>query len=65
MPSSELQQIFTSFYRIEKEMVRKTTGTGIGLSLVSKLCHEMNIKVEAKNVHPGLTIIMQIPIEQI
>jgi signal transduction histidine kinase len=65
VPSSELQQIFTSFYRIEKEMVRKTTGTGIGLSLVHKLCHEMNIRVEAKNVHPGLTIVMQIPIEQI
>ena len=65
VPSSELQQIFTSFYRVEKEMVRKTTGTGIGLSLVSKLCHEMHIKVEAKNMHPGLIIVMQIPIEQI
>jgi two-component system phosphate regulon sensor histidine kinase PhoR len=61
VPSNELPNIFDPFYRVEQEMIRKTSGTGIGLSLVKELCRAMNIKLEAKNAHPGLILQFTIP----
>lgn len=65
VPSGEASKIFDVFYRVEDEMVRNTTGTGIGLSLVKRFCDEMEIKIEAKNANPGLMMILQIPVAKI
>ena len=65
VPSSEVSKIFEVFYRVENEMIRSTSGTGIGLSLVKKFSDEMKMKIEAKNVNPGLMIIIHIPMASI
>lgn len=56
VPSGELRKIFETFYRIERELVRKTSGTGIGLSLVRHFCELMQVQFSARNTQPGLEI---------
>jgi signal transduction histidine kinase len=53
IPAQEMGKVFTVFYRVESEMVRKTSGTGIGLSLVKSLCAFMHIKITMANADPG------------
>lgn len=54
IPSSEMNKVFEEFYRIEDEMTRSTKGTGIGLSMVKKLCALTNMRIEMENALPGL-----------
>ena len=54
IPQSEMTRVFQEFYRVENEMTRKTSGTGIGLSMVKKLCTLTNMKIELENANPGL-----------
>ena len=54
VPQNEINKIFEDFYRIENEMTRKTTGTGIGLSLVRHLTKAMDMQVHPENANPGL-----------
>jgi two-component system phosphate regulon sensor histidine kinase PhoR len=51
-----LGSIFDAFYRGERELTRKHTGTGIGLSLVRGLCERMGGKASAKNEDPGFSV---------
>lgn len=50
----EMNKVFEEFYRVENEMTRTTKGTGIGLSMVKKLCNLTNMKIELENANPGL-----------
>lgn len=61
IPPSEISRVFENFYRIENEMTRTTSGTGIGLSLVKNLCKAMDIKVRAENATPGLRMVITFP----
>lgn len=54
IPQSEMKKVFQEFYRVENEMTRQTNGTGIGLSMVKKLCNLCNMKIEVENANPGL-----------
>ncbi|MCQ2098618.1 MAG: HAMP domain-containing histidine kinase [Fibrobacter sp.] len=54
IPQSEMKKVFQEFYRVENEMTRQTSGTGIGLSMVKKLCNLCNMKIEVENANPGL-----------
>lgn len=65
VPSGEASKIFDVFYRVEDELVRNTTGTGIGLSLVKRFCDEMEIKIDAKNANPGLMMVLYIPVAKL
>jgi signal transduction histidine kinase len=49
----KMKKIFEKFYRIESEMTRTTSGTGIGLSLVKLLADSMGAQVDVRNSHPG------------
>ena len=49
------------FYRVENEMTRTTQGTGIGLSMVKKLCTLSNMKIEIENANPGLRTKIHFP----
>ncbi len=51
VPERQLRRIFQPFYRGERELTRRTKGTGIGLALVSGLVQRMGGRVEAHN-HP-------------
>src|SRR5690554_4574275 len=54
IPKKELSKVFDDFYRIENEMTRKTSGTGIGLSMVKKLASLTKMKIVIENAYPGL-----------
>ncbi|MCQ2106270.1 MAG: HAMP domain-containing histidine kinase [Fibrobacter sp.] len=54
IPPAEMKKVFQEFYRVENEMTRQTSGTGIGLSMVKKLCTLCNMQIEVENAHPGL-----------
>lgn len=53
VPDDEMRKIFDLFYRVESELTRSTSGTGIGLALVKELATKMNGRVELKNCNPG------------
>ena len=51
VPSGQQAKVFEPFYRGERELTRKTRGTGIGLALVRGLVERMGGEVAARN-HP-------------
>ncbi len=53
IPRRQLKKIFEKFYRIESEMTRVTSGTGIGLSLVRMLADSMGAQIDVRNCRPG------------
>lgn len=61
IPASEMKRVFEEFYRVENEMTRTTQGTGIGLSMVKKLCALSNMKIEIENANPGLRTKIHFP----
>ena len=61
IPAAEMKKVFQEFYRVENEMTRQTSGTGIGLSMVKKLCTLTNMKIEIENVNPGLRTKIHFP----
>jgi two-component system phosphate regulon sensor histidine kinase PhoR len=52
VPPPRLTQIFQPFFRGERELVRETRGTGIGLALVAGLARQSGGEARARN-HPG------------
>jgi len=61
IPAGELDRVFDEFYRVENEMTRKTSGTGIGLSMVKKLCALTHLRVRVENASPGLRTEVHFP----
>lgn len=61
IPPAEMKKVFQEFYRVENEMTRSTSGTGIGLSMVKKLCALTNMKIEIENTNPGLRTKIHFP----
>ena len=61
IPPSEMKKVFQEFYRVENEMTRTTKGTGIGLSMVKKLCALSNMRIEIENANPGLRTKIHFP----
>jgi len=64
IPSSEKDRVFQEFYRVENEMTRRTSGAGIGLSLVRKFSQLMNIRIELVNANPGLQVELHLPMQE-
>ena len=52
VPAQQLSRIFQPFFRGERELTRKTKGTGIGLALAAGLVDAMGGRISARN-HPG------------
>ncbi len=52
VPQRQLKRIFQPFFRGERELTRKTKGTGIGLALVKGIVERMGGQVTARN-HPA------------
>ena len=48
-----MREIFKLFYRVESELTRETTGTGIGLALVARLVEQMQGSIDVMNKSPG------------
>ncbi len=62
IPDKQLKKIFTLFYRLENEMTRETTGTGIGLALVNQLTLSMNGTIDVINRQPGAEFFLEFPV---
>ena len=52
VPAVQVGRVFQPFFRGERELTRRTKGTGIGLALVKGLVEQMGGRVQARN-HPG------------
>jgi signal transduction histidine kinase len=62
IPKGDLKRIFDDFYRAEDEMIRTTSGTGIGLALVQRFAQAMGGRVTARNnAETGCTITVALP----
>lgn len=61
VPPRQIARIFEPFYRGERELTRRTRGTGIGLALVRGLVTRMGGTVIARN-HPegGLEVVVEL-----
>lgn len=56
MSKSDLTHIFEKFYRSEDYRTRETSGTGLGLYVVSKLAHKLGVKIDvASRLNHGST----------
>ena len=53
IPKNERERVFDLFYRLEDEITRKSTGTGIGLALVKKLADQMGAQIQLDFPDPG------------
>ena len=61
IPPSEMDRVFEEFYRVGDEMTRKTSGTGIGLSMVKKLAALTRLRITLGNANPGLRTELHFP----
>ncbi len=52
VPTVQVGRVFQPFFRGERELTRRTKGTGIGLALVKGLVEQMGGRVQARN-HPS------------
>ena len=63
IPRYALKKVFDDFYRVESDLTRTTSGTGIGLALVKRFVTAMGGSIEAKNnEEPGCTITISVPV---
>lgn len=53
VPPRQLRHVFEPFWRGERELVRRTQGTGIGLALVDGLARAMGARARAWNAPEG------------
>ncbi|MEZ4240000.1 MAG: HAMP domain-containing sensor histidine kinase [Myxococcota bacterium] len=62
VPRTQLRRVFEPFWRGERELTRRTRGTGIGLALVRGLAERMRATVRARN-HPegGFEVAVRLP----
>jgi signal transduction histidine kinase len=61
-PAGQLKRIFEPFFRGERELTRKSSGTGLGLALVDHLARRMSASVSAKNAEPGIIVSVSFPL---
>jgi two-component system sensor histidine kinase CpxA len=62
LPESELERIFTPFYRPEVSRTRETGGTGLGLAIVRTCVEACSGTVSCRNRQPhGLEVVTRFP----
>ncbi|MCC6952713.1 MAG: HAMP domain-containing histidine kinase [Deltaproteobacteria bacterium] len=62
VPPAQMKKIFQLFYRGESELSRSTTGTGIGLALVSELAANLGGSVDVETRDPGAEFSVHLPV---
>ncbi len=59
IPPEEHEKVFEHFYRLETS--RTSTGSGLGLSLVSAIAKLHGIQLALEDNHPGLRVVLNFP----
>lgn len=59
VPEPEREKIFQRFYRLETS--RTTSGSGLGLSVVSAIADLHGIRISLSDNHPGLRVTLEFP----
>jgi signal transduction histidine kinase len=62
VPEAEREKIFQRFYRLETS--RTTSGSGLGLSLVSAIADLHGIRINLSDNHPGLRVTLEFPAQK-
>jgi signal transduction histidine kinase len=62
VPEAEREKIFQRFYRLETS--RTTSGSGLGLSLVSAIADLHGIRISLSDNHPGLRVTLEFPAQK-
>lgn len=62
IPEAQLQTVFDRFHRVDREELAHVPGTGIGLALVKELVEAQGGTVSLKNLHPGIRVTVQLPV---
>jgi signal transduction histidine kinase len=62
VPEAEREKIFQRFYRLETS--RTTSGSGLGLSLVSAIADLHGIRISLSDNHPGLRVTLEFPTQK-
>lgn len=61
VPEESLSRIFEPFYRVEGDRNRDSGGVGLGLAIARRAVELHKGKLQARNMHPGLLVEMEIP----
>ncbi|HXA06923.1 MAG TPA: ATP-binding protein, partial [Bryobacteraceae bacterium] len=61
VPEESLSHIFEPFYRVEGDRNRDSGGVGLGLAIARRAVELHKGKLQARNMHPGLLVEMEIP----
>lgn len=61
IPESELEAVFTPFYRLEHSRNRNTGGVGLGLSIVRTIARQHGGEISLINRDGGLETIISLP----
>jgi two-component system sensor histidine kinase CpxA len=62
VPDGLLTSIFAPFYRVDESREAGTGGIGLGLSITSRAVQLHHGTVRAENAHPGLRVILTLPL---
>lgn len=62
IPEDEMDQIWTSFYKVDKARTRGEGGTGLGLSIVKRIMDLHHMPFGAANVHDGVVFWFELPL---
>lgn len=63
VPEEMLSEIFKPFRRVDCDRNRDSGGVGLGLSIAQRAVYLHHGSIEARNAHPGLEILIILPIE--
>jgi signal transduction histidine kinase len=62
VPDDTLQDIFKPFFRVDGDRNRSSGGVGLGLAIAQRAVHLHHGRLEARNMHPGLMMTMELPV---
>jgi signal transduction histidine kinase len=62
VPEDTLQDIFKPFFRVDGDRNRASGGVGLGLAIAQRAVHLHHGRLLARNMHPGLLMTMELPV---
>lgn len=63
IPEQHMQDIFRAFFRVDSSRARISGGAGLGLALAKDAAVAMGGDITARNVEPGLEILVTLPLD--